>query len=85
MSQLGLTNTITTAAGMLPYAAAGALSLAILPFTLTVMSSTNNALLAGAQGASTLGLSETTELLMRWRTLNAVRGFISLATAAVEF
>ncbi|WQF87338.1 Putative anthrone oxygenase [Colletotrichum destructivum] len=68
-----------------PYAAAGALSLAIVPFTLIVMSPTNNALLAGAQGASTLGLSEITELLTRWRALNVVRSFISLAAAAVGF
>ncbi|KAK1595885.1 uncharacterized protein LY79DRAFT_588449 [Colletotrichum navitas] len=66
-----------------PYATAAVLSLAIMPFTLVVMSSTNNALMAGAQGVETLSLSETTELLTRWRTLNLVRSFISLASAGI--
>ncbi|KZL87109.1 acetyltransferase [Colletotrichum incanum] len=66
-----------------PYAIAGVLSLAIVPFTIIFMSSTNNALIAGAQGVKTFGLSETTELLTRWRALNFVRSFISLASASV--
>ncbi|KAK2014962.1 DUF1772-domain-containing protein [Colletotrichum eremochloae] len=70
-------------AGWKPYATAGVLSLAIVPFTLILMSSTNNALMAGAQGLETLTWSETTELLTRWRTLNFVRSLISLASAGL--
>ncbi|KAK1998452.1 DUF1772-domain-containing protein [Colletotrichum falcatum] len=66
-----------------PYATAGVLSLAIVPFTLVFMSSTNNALMAAAQGVKTLALSETTELLARWRTLNLVRSLIPLASAGI--
>lgn len=66
-----------------PFVAAGALSLAIVPYTIIFMSSTNNALMAGARGIATLGVSETTELLKRWQALNAVRSIISLAGAAI--
>ncbi|KAK1636050.1 hypothetical protein BDP81DRAFT_320463 [Colletotrichum phormii] len=66
-----------------PFVAAGALSLAIVPYTIIFMSSTNNALMSGARGIATLGLSETTELLKRWQALNAVRSIISLAGAAI--
>ncbi|GKT41836.1 monooxygenase hypC [Colletotrichum spaethianum] len=66
-----------------PYATAAALGLAIVPFTLIFMSPTNSALMAGAQGVKTLGSSETTELLTRWRALNFVRSLFSLAGAGV--
>ncbi|KAK2029968.1 DUF1772-domain-containing protein [Colletotrichum zoysiae] len=66
-----------------PYATAAVLSLTIAPFTLVFMSSTNNALMAGAQGVETLSLSETTELLTRWQILNLVRSLISLASAGL--
>lgn len=66
-----------------PYVVAGALSLAIVPYTIVVMSPTNNALMAGAKGITTVGWAEATELLARWRTLNFARSFFSLAGATV--
>ncbi|OHE93722.1 hypothetical protein CORC01_10949 [Colletotrichum orchidophilum] len=66
-----------------PFVAAGLLSLAIVPYTIIFMLSTNNALMAGARGITTLGLSETRELLKRWQALNAIRSVISLAGAAI--
>ncbi|KAK1980808.1 hypothetical protein LZ30DRAFT_594071 [Colletotrichum cereale] len=66
-----------------PYATAGVLSLCIVPFTLVFMSSTNDALMAGAQGVETLAWSETAELLRRWQVLNLARSLISLASAGI--
>ncbi|KAF9875757.1 hypothetical protein CkaCkLH20_06689 [Colletotrichum karsti] len=66
-----------------PFVVAGALSIAIVPYTFVFMSTTNEKLMAGAQGVTALGWSETKELLTRWQTLNFVRSFLSIAGAAV--
>lgn len=66
-----------------PYAVGGALTLAIVPFTLGVMMPTNNALLAVAEGKKDVNLAEVRELLGRWQLLNHVRGLFPLAAAAV--
>ncbi|KAL0935204.1 uncharacterized protein CTRU02_209795 [Colletotrichum truncatum] len=68
-----------------PFVAAGALSLAIVPYTGVFMSATNSQLMAGAQGVTTLGWSEARELLTKWQTLNFVRNFFSIAGAAIGF
>ncbi|OLN81729.1 Noranthrone monooxygenase [Colletotrichum chlorophyti] len=66
-----------------PYATAAVLGIAMVPYTLTFMSSTNNALMAGAQGLRTLGWPEAKELLTRWQALNFVRSIFCLTGAGV--
>lgn len=55
------------------------LSIAIVPFTLVLMDPTNQALLAVADGASTLGSEAVGALLVRWKWLNLVRSLFPLA------
>lgn len=61
------------------YLGAMGLSMAIVPFTLIVMDPTNQALLAVAEGASSLGLEAVGELLVRWKWMNLVRSLLPLA------
>ncbi|EOO00850.1 hypothetical protein UCRPA7_3694 [Phaeoacremonium minimum UCRPA7] len=66
------------------YAAAAGLSLAIMPYTIILMSPTNNALLGVASGATkTLSESAVRELLVKWKGLNLVRSVIPFVGAVL--
>ncbi|KAL3461171.1 hypothetical protein BJX64DRAFT_261445 [Aspergillus heterothallicus] len=71
------------------YSAAAALTVAIVPWTLTTMLPTNNQLLerAGLKGwaPSDEAAEETEDLLHKWTFLNAVRGVFPLLGAVVGY
>lgn len=54
---------------------------AIIPFTLLVMTPTNAALVACAKGASTLTVTQQSELVSKWGLLNLARSSLPLAGA----
>lgn len=72
----------------LQYAFAGLLTFTMIPFTLTVMAPTNNALFelqarqAGGIGSST-ALSHAQELVSRWRNLHLIRSLFPLMGACI--
>jgi anthrone oxygenase-like protein len=66
-----------------PYAIGGALTFAVMPFTLGVMMPTNNALLAVAEGKKTLGAADFKGLLQKWQLLNNIRGLLPLVGSAI--
>ncbi|KAF9254833.1 DUF1772-domain-containing protein, partial [Marasmius fiardii PR-910] len=69
------------------YAAAGALTLGVIPYTLFVMKPTNDALalkaIDGPEGESTSRIGETEEMVENWIKMNLFRGFIALGGSAV--
>lgn len=65
------------------FSAAAVLTLGVVPYTLLAMASTNNALLEKAKSAPEISDTETSRLIEKWTTLNAVRGYFPLAAAAV--
>lgn len=65
------------------FVGAAGLTLAIVPFTRIFMDSTNQALLATADGSSALGEAAVKELLIRWKDLNLIRAVFPLAGAVV--
>ena len=69
---------------------AGALSLAILPYTFVALSQTNAELTARAESKSTDAVStatseDLTTLINRWSNRSAVRGFMLLASAIFSY
>jgi hypothetical protein len=66
------------------YLTAGALTMAVVPFTLLLMSPTNDALIEVATGAARATSDEATRaLLQKWKGLNAMRSLLPLAGALV--
>ena len=65
------------------FSAAAVLTLGMIPYTLLVMTGTNDALLGKAKSAPEISDTETSSLIEKWTTLNAVRGCLPLAAAAV--
>lgn len=69
------------------YAAAGALTIALVPWTLVFMMPTNNKMLSGAaadgKGAEKVSIATANNLLRTWGNLNLARGLWPLAGAAV--
>ena len=65
------------------FSAAAVLTLGIVPYTILTMTTTNNALLEKAKSAPEVSDTETARLIEKWTTLNALRGFLPLAGAAV--
>ena len=66
------------------FVTAAVLSLAIMPYTIIVMSPTNNALLGVASGATkTLSESAVRELVTKWKGLNLVRSVFPFVGAVV--
>lgn len=70
------------------YAAAAALALAIIPYTLAVMMGTNNVLLAKAEEAETKGhgevqAAEVRRLVGRWAKMNLGRSVLLVSAAGV--
>lgn len=65
------------------FSAAAILTLGIVPYTMATMSTTNDALLEKAKSAPGISDTETSRLIERWTTLNALRGYLPLAGAAV--
>lgn len=64
------------------FAAAALLVVAIVPFTIVFMGSTNDALHSVAKGASTLSGAQVSGLLDKWGALNLARSLFPLAGAA---
>ncbi|CRG86375.1 hypothetical protein PISL3812_03381 [Talaromyces islandicus] len=64
------------------YGLAALLAVGIVPYTLTAMSSTNNALLAKA-GSKSTDDTDTKSLLQKWASLNAGRSVLPLAAGLV--
>jgi hypothetical protein len=68
------------------FATAGALTIAIVPFTLVLMSGTNKTLLSvAAGGAATLDDAAVRRLVTRWSAFNLVRSLLPLAGSLVGF
>lgn len=69
------------------YSTAAVLTVSIVPFTIAVMSKTNNALLAKAAGerpgSSEATSSEVQTLIEKWITLNGIRSLLPLAGGLV--
>lgn len=65
------------------FSVAAVLTLGIVPYTMLTMTSTNNALLERAKSAPEVSDTETARLIEKWTTLNALRGYLPLAGAAV--
>lgn len=63
------------------FLSAAGLVVAIVPFTLLLMSSTNTALIHSAKGASTLTVAQESELVSKWGLLNLIRSFLPLTGA----
>jgi len=63
------------------FSTAAIMTLGIVPFTLVVMSSTNDALRKKAVSTSESSGEETIDLIERWTTLNRLRSFLPLAGA----
>lgn len=63
------------------YAMAGALTIAIVPYTLIFMGPTNSSLLQAASGATTLSDDATHSLMLTWKSLNMGRSMLPLAGA----
>ena len=71
----------------LAWAAAGVLTISIVPFTLVFMDTTNQALIAAATGGSSKSLASgaTSELVTKWKHLNLVRSVLPLTGTVVGF
>lgn len=76
------------------YSLAAVLTIGIVPYTISVMSTTNNRLLAMADQGSGSGDAgepakikdnEVVELLTRWKYLNAIRSLLPLIGGAAAF
>lgn len=65
------------------FSTAAVLTLGIVPYTMLAMTSTNNALLEKVKSAPEVSDKETARLIEKWTTLNALRGYLPLAGAAV--
>jgi hypothetical protein len=70
------------------YSVAAFLTISIVPYTLATMSTTNNALLARAEGKSADDASSHTDtelesLLQKWTSLNAGRSLLPLTAGLV--
>lgn len=68
----------------LAYAVAGAVTIAMVPFTWVVMAPTNNVLfglLEEADGAAAVGLPELRPLLVKWAWLHVTRSLFPLSGA----
>ena len=63
------------------FLSAAGLVVAIIPFTLLFMNSTNAALIHSARGASTLTVAQESELVSKWGLLNLIRSFLPLTGA----
>jgi hypothetical protein len=63
------------------FLSAAGLVVAIIPFTLLFMSSTNAALIHSARGPSTLTVAQESELVSKWGLLNLIRSFLPLTGA----
>ncbi|KAF6795442.1 DUF1772 domain-containing protein [Colletotrichum sojae] len=62
---------------------AGASSLAIVPFTIIFMATTNHALTAAAGGSVKITWTETQALIEKWKVLNLIRGLMPLTGCLV--
>ena len=67
------------------YLAAAGLVVSIIPFTILFMTPTNGALLAAAEGTSSLGVSEVSGLVRRWGFLNLARSVLPLTGGLLAF
>lgn len=63
------------------FSTAAIMTVAIVPFTIIFMSSTNNALSKKASATTESSGEETIELVKTWTTLNRLRSFLPLAGA----
>lgn len=60
------------------YLSAALLTIGIVPWTVVTMTKTNNSLIAIAEAAKTPVVTEVSELLKRWTSLNGVRSCFPL-------
>lgn len=60
------------------FSAAAVFTMGIVPFTFVAMSETNSKLLAKSQSTKEISDDDTVDLVERWTTLNAIRGFLPL-------
>ncbi|CEJ59424.1 hypothetical protein PMG11_08049 [Penicillium brasilianum] len=65
------------------FSAAAVLTLGIVPYTIVAMKRTNDTLLEKAKSVSEISDTETSTLIEKWTTLNAVRGYFPLAAAVI--